>query len=513
MCKADAKGAFLQGRRLDREVAVEPVPELREAYGLRDDEVLLLTKAVYGLVDAPREWWLCLDAHFQENGWMVIGTEPCTWRLYAGDQLIGLAICHVDDLLISGDEDHPVFQEALASLRKRFKWGTWETESFTQCGLDYIQYPDYHIELNIANAVNRIEPIVVTRGPRRALTEGEKTKCRAALGALQYVATQLMFWLVGEVSLMQGRINHGETELLHEINKLIRYAQETAQVPLKYYPIEGKTNVCAWADGSWAAREDGKSQGALMVCFVSDRFLRGEWDRVSVASFASRKLPRVARSSLAMECQALELAQDEAEYLRASWSWLERPTQPAYSEYTKLAAETAGTVITDSKGLYDSLVRSASSSLGMNDRRTAIAALALKQCLAETNTTVRWVHSEAMVVDAMTKAGSGKARETTLDFATRDMWRLVHDETFTAAKRRAKDLDRLADNPKVEPFAGPPVVPDYTDDDAEQADALTGGQLDLQSWRVFATVGRLLDQVKDLLPPELSFLRNRLPLY
>ena len=121
MCKADAKGAFLQGRRLDREVAVEPVPELREAYGLRDDEVLLLTKAVYGLVDAPREWWLCLDAHFQENGWMVIGTEPCTWRLYAGDQLIGLAICHVDDLLISGDDDHPVFQEALASLRRRFK--------------------------------------------------------------------------------------------------------------------------------------------------------------------------------------------------------------------------------------------------------------------------------------------------------------------------------------------------------------------------------------------------------
>ena len=106
----------------------------------------MLTKAVYGLVDAPREWWLCLDAHFQENGWMVIGTEPCTWRPYAGDQLIGLAICHVDDLLISGDEDHPVFQEALASLRKRFKWGTWETDSFTQCGLDYTQYPDYHIE-------------------------------------------------------------------------------------------------------------------------------------------------------------------------------------------------------------------------------------------------------------------------------------------------------------------------------------------------------------------------------
>ena len=250
-----------------------------------------------------------------------------------------------------------------------------------------------------------------------------------------------------------------------------------------------------------------------MVRFVLDWFLQGEWDRVSVASFASRKLPRVARSSLAMECQALELAQDEAEYLRASWSWLERPTQPAYSEYTKLAAETAGTVITDSKGLYDSLVRSTSSCLGMNDRRSAIAALALKQCLAETNTTVRWVHSEAMVVDAMTKAGSGKARETTLDFATRDMWRLVHDETFTAAKHRAKDLDRLADNPKVEPFSGPPAVPDYTDDDAEQADALTGGQLDLHSWRVFATVGRLLDQVKDFLPPDLLSLRNRLPLY
>ena len=96
-----------------------------------------------------------------------------------------------------------------------------------------------------------------------------------------------MFWITGEVSLLQGRVNKGETDLLHDINKLIRYAQETANVPLRYYPIEGKTCICAWADGSWAAREDGKSQGAMMVCFVSEKFLRGEWDRVSVASFAS----------------------------------------------------------------------------------------------------------------------------------------------------------------------------------------------------------------------------------
>ena len=53
------KNAFLQGPFDDKThsgLAAEPVPELREALNLREDEIVVLTKACYGLIDAPRRW-------------------------------------------------------------------------------------------------------------------------------------------------------------------------------------------------------------------------------------------------------------------------------------------------------------------------------------------------------------------------------------------------------------------------------------------------------------------------
>ena len=52
----DVKNAFLQGTFDDKahgEPAAEPVPELRKALNLREDEIVVLTKACYGLIDAP----------------------------------------------------------------------------------------------------------------------------------------------------------------------------------------------------------------------------------------------------------------------------------------------------------------------------------------------------------------------------------------------------------------------------------------------------------------------------
>jgi hypothetical protein len=220
--------------------------------------------------------------------------------------------------------------------------------------------------------------------------------------------------------------------------------------------------VC-WADGSWANRTDGKSQGAFLTAYVPEAFLEENWSPVSVCTYASRKLPRVARSSLAMETQSVATGYEELEYARAAWAWLIAPTTPTVQEYTTLAKRVKGAVITDSKGLYDALARSESSGLGLKqDIRSAIECLALRQMLAQTATIVRWVHSEAMVVDGMTKLDAPKARATTMDFATRGHWRLVQDHTFTAAKKRDKSADRLAHE------ARPPIVPEMPDDDESE---------------------------------------------
>ena len=137
--------------------------------------------------------------------------------------------------------------------------------------------------------------------------------------------------------------------------------QQSCKVPLRYYAIEGETRVCAWTDGSWAARVDGRSQGAMLVGFVSEAFMRAApvWLLSALVSY------RVARSRLATECQTTVLGQEESEYLwRAGHGFIEQTSLP-------------GCVVTDSKGLYDSLARNTSSALGLSDRKMAIEALAL----------------------------------------------------------------------------------------------------------------------------------------
>ena len=77
--KGGVKNAFLQVRIdvdvPDQELAVEPVPELREALQQRPDE-LVLSRACYGLIDAPRRWWKALVHDLQGLNWRCCRDEP-----------------------------------------------------------------------------------------------------------------------------------------------------------------------------------------------------------------------------------------------------------------------------------------------------------------------------------------------------------------------------------------------------------------------------------------------------
>ena len=67
--KGDVKNAFLQSTfddSVNGELAAEPVPALRKALNLREDEIVVLTKACYGLIDTPRRWWKSLVRDTQQ---------------------------------------------------------------------------------------------------------------------------------------------------------------------------------------------------------------------------------------------------------------------------------------------------------------------------------------------------------------------------------------------------------------------------------------------------------------
>ena len=51
---------------------------------LTTDEIVVLTKACYGLIDAPRRWWKSLVRDTQQLGWCCCRHEPClmTWHVH-----------------------------------------------------------------------------------------------------------------------------------------------------------------------------------------------------------------------------------------------------------------------------------------------------------------------------------------------------------------------------------------------------------------------------------------------
>ena len=125
--KGDVKNAFLQGTLDDKthgELAAEPVPELRKALNLREDEIVVLTKACYGLIDAPRRWWKSLVRDTQQLGWRSCRHAPCLMTWHVRGRLKGLVCFHEDGAMISGPKGDPEFKRMLDKVKRLYEWGT-----------------------------------------------------------------------------------------------------------------------------------------------------------------------------------------------------------------------------------------------------------------------------------------------------------------------------------------------------------------------------------------------------
>ena len=79
--KGDVSGEFLQGRKLQRDLWVLPVPELAAALNGSPGEIMKLKKAACGLVEAPVEWYISISAVLKEHGWRRLKSDPCCWIL------------------------------------------------------------------------------------------------------------------------------------------------------------------------------------------------------------------------------------------------------------------------------------------------------------------------------------------------------------------------------------------------------------------------------------------------
>ena len=94
-----------------------------------------------------------------------------------------------------------------------------------------------------------------------------------------------------------GQTPQATVDTICEVNKLSRQATVCANTPLKVYPHRSPV-VVTYQDTGWATRPDVTSQGGQLVFMAKAELLQGKESNMSLISWHSSRLKRVANRNL-----------------------------------------------------------------------------------------------------------------------------------------------------------------------------------------------------------------------
>lgn len=435
----DVKTAFLSGANFDRKIIVKLPADCGPLLGCTDQgpTYMRMLKSAYGLADAPLLWHREATRRLLANKWKVHPLDRCLFCYYSAEgNLLGCLVLHVDDLLVAGAKCHKEFAAALEALRGAFNFGKWEEltreHPLVYCG-GKIKMTADGVSLSYADYLKKVHPITIPKvAPQKPNTK-DISKARGLLGALQWPAVQGLPPLSATVSILAADIGKGEHDLLLNLNKALRFAKNTGDYEIRMHGLDHDfKNLCflCFSDAAYGVRPDGSSQGGFMILLTHKKALQGEQTDYNIMSWRSFKLPRVCRSSLSAEAQACSVAVDEMMLLRTMLSLMLDPRQdpkdPATARWVGEAA-----VVVDAKALYDALKRPGFNS--QHDKRTGIEIICIQEELERQAAKVRWVSSEVMLADGLTKIG---ARQSMVEKLASGRVCLHFDPNFLAAKKK-----------------------------------------------------------------------------
>ena len=128
----DIKSAFLQGKPMERKIYLKPPIE---AYA--EGKLWCLKKAVYGLSDASRIWYLSITDELMKLNVSTSSYDKALFFQKVYGKLSGLLLIHVDDFLWSGDKN---FQDVVISrLKEVFKISRECEGIFKYIGINIVQ--------------------------------------------------------------------------------------------------------------------------------------------------------------------------------------------------------------------------------------------------------------------------------------------------------------------------------------------------------------------------------------
>ena len=377
----DIMAAFLQGKRIDREVFLRP-PKEADCKG----KVWRLNKVIYGLSDASRVWYLRVLDELVKLGTQVSQYDKALFIWKPNFDVQGLIIIHVDDFLWSGSREFK--EKVVLKLQSIFKISKMEEEAFKYLGINLTQV-DGELLLEQKQYVNSINalPVPAKSAGTHDIGEALKKNYKSLVGQLN--------WACGTsrpdssydscvLSTVQAKPTR---EDIIAANKALRELKMN-NVTLRYPCLSLKSvRLAVYSDASYGNLKDGNSQGAYVI------FLCDETGRCSPIAWSSRKVKRVARSSLAAETLAAVEALDEAYLISVLLQEFLGEKKPREID-----------LITDNKSLYDAV----HTSNLLLDKRLRVDIAALREMVEKNEVNFKWTESSHQLADALTKRGASR---------------------------------------------------------------------------------------------------------
>ena len=372
-----------------------------------------IKKGVFGLSDAPRQWYLRLNRALTELGWERNPMDAACWMLWSKDrkELQGIVLSHVDDLLCGGSEEA---RASILSLEKELGFGSVEHDSFTYCGKKiaqdetgciHVSMVEYHENMKVAPV-----PLHRRRCPEAALTPAEQKQLRALLGSLQWLVAQVRIDQGFSLSTLQGE--QPTISTLLRANALVRDFKASKQFALCFRPMDldgagimvvtdsSLGNVTKSGGSSGGMVERVFSQSAYVVLLADKKLMNGEPGSFCLLDARSHRLPRVCRSTFAAELLGSEEAFDVGQYCRGLFAVVQG--LPMENRHVDAIMDSiAMCVVVDAKDVYD---KGTSDTPSYGAQRSLGFTVAwIRAMLRKPNTALRWTSTENMFVDCGTK--------------------------------------------------------------------------------------------------------------
>ena len=310
----DVKSVFLHGE-LEEEVYVSQ-PEGYVVEG-KEQYVLKLSKALYGLRQAPRRWNVRLDRSLKKLKFRKCAGEQAIYTRGVGKSAIILGV-YVDDLIVTG-EDPAEIKEFKEQMTKEFEMSDLGLLSY-YLGIEVGQYRDFTIVKQTGYAKKVLDQFGMGKcnATKFPMDPGTKlhsdkgghpvnaTEYRRVIGCLRYLLHTRpdLAYSVGIAS----RFMEKPTMMhMNAIKQILKYLKGTVELGLVYTQGGSEELLMGYSDSDVGGDLVGRRSTAGMAFYLGE----------SLITWCSQKQKTVALSSCEAEFMAATYAAMQALWLRS----------------------------------------------------------------------------------------------------------------------------------------------------------------------------------------------------